>query len=100
MIQFLVGVVGCILGLVIVLYLVYLIKDLPRETLEMITTVVPYCILMRNEYFVEWYKNKFKNVYWDKKVWYFLDKPININNRKVNKWLIFFTCIIIFIQNV
>lgn len=47
----------------VLIYYVYLIKNLPNETLEMVTTVVPYCILMRNEYFVEWYKNKFKNVY-------------------------------------
>lgn len=56
----------------------YWIKDLHNITLDMITTVVPYSILMRNEYFAEWYKNKFRDMYW-KKVFIFLN--LNQNNR-------------------
>lgn len=51
------------MALVVLIYIVYLIKDLPNRTLDMVTTVVPYSLLMRNEYFVSWYKEKFKNIY-------------------------------------
>ena len=63
MIQFLLLIMGCLIFMSIMVILTYWIKDLHNVTLEMITTVVPYSILMRNEYFVDWYKDKFRNMY-------------------------------------
>ena len=43
--------------------LVYGLRNLVKETLDMIMIAIPYAILMRNSFFVDWYKQKFKEIY-------------------------------------
>jgi hypothetical protein len=63
LVDFVVYLILAVIYFSLLLILIFKLRNLTIKALEIIVCIIPYGILCRNKHFVDWYRQKFNDVY-------------------------------------